>query len=429
MFISTNNLFKTDQNDSPMFTQSEQSFTDTLRKNVTRQLNKTNSNKTQNVSSTTSTPTTNSTPRELTSKRNAWDATDTSSKNNSNPDKNMYNAFLEGFYHDKLGDRQRQSERKQYQDTISRAGTKDSTLDPFLDGFYSAAKDEQGSYSQPENNVPIAQFLHKEELPKASFHKKEEPRQPGTEDDWRSYDYNEDEAILGAANEYAQNIIDKAYRLKRNGWYDSYTAGLSPYDTSELKNAENKITGAKGVTQLENGAINALATVAELGVGRLTGGASILSKAPKEILEEIVKSIPKEIAKEYIFNNLLNLPTVGDLVKDSITPITKHSIDNAQDYFDYINGGDHKYLINSKRYRDVFTARLQEELDKISATEKFGFLPQEESDRFKTAVSNRLNALIYLNENYEQEKQIADEKWERFKNQWGKEFPKIVTDY
>ena len=52
----------------------------------------------------------------------------------------------------------------------------------------------------------------------------------------------------------------------------------------------------------------------------------------------------------------------------------------------------------------------------------------EESDEFKKQLLQRLNGIIQMNENFEYEKAILDKEWERISNQWGKEFPIVVTD-
>ena len=106
-----------------------------------------------------------------------------------------------------------------------------------------------------------------------------------------------------------------------------------------------------------------------------------------------------------------------------------HSVDNAEKYYSYINDDRKKYLINSGQHRKLFLSRLQEELDKINNTETFGFLPPEENKRFKEIMAKRIREIISLNQNYEYEKQLADQEWERLKNSWAKDFPKSVADY
>lgn len=176
--------------------------------------------------------------------------------------------------------------------------------------------------------------------------------------------------------------------------------------------------------QYEDLARNGLALGAEAAVGYMTGGGSILEKSFKEILEEQIEDIPKNIFLEQV----LNLPSAGDIVKDSIPRFTKHSVGNAEEYLEIINQGDRKYLINSPEYREIFIERIEDEMKRIKSTEKFGYLPQDESDAFKEQLLQRLNWIVNMNKNYEEEKAILDEEWDLIKNQWVKELPPIITD-
>ncbi|MBQ2841174.1 MAG: hypothetical protein IJE70_07485 [Oscillospiraceae bacterium] len=273
-------------------------------------------------------------------------------------------------------------------------------------------------------------YLHaKPKAPTVYFHATPEPLQPGTEDDFKSFSHISEGGIVNAANQKADEIINNAFRQKRNWFYNSYTDGTSPYDVSELKNAEYKIKTAEGASQLENAAINIIAELPGFGLGQLIKGSSILAKTPMEILKDILNGVPGDIFKNAIFEKVLKIPTLGKFVKDSITPVTLHSIDNAEKYYSLINDDRKKYLINSNQHRKIFLSRLQEELDKINNTETFGFLPPEENEKFKEIMSKRIREIISLNQNYEYEKQIADQEWERLKNSWAKDFPKSVTDY
>jgi len=277
--------------------------------------------------------------------------------------------------------------------------------------LHQAEKRSPRNEGEALNNVRV-ELRPKEELPEIPdtyLHSKYELPQKGTENEWNSLRLgNIDDS--SAAYIYANGIIDKAYNKQYDWFLDGSGLGLSPNEVSELDTAEDRLKGAEGRTKLEEGARKLIAKGLEEYIALKTGGASILA----EDIGTILKRIPGEILKDKI----LNLPGIDDLL-DYFPRLTEHSIENAEEYLDYVNQQDRKYLIHDSWTRQKFIDQLEQDIKEIENTDKFGYLPQAESDTFKKQLLDRLNRIIYLNQNYEYEKEMLDNEWQRIKEQWG----------
>ncbi|MBQ2839768.1 MAG: hypothetical protein IJE70_00300 [Oscillospiraceae bacterium] len=277
-----------------------------------------------------------------------------------------------------------------------------------------AEEDAKSILSTQQKQVPTVYLHAKQQVPTVYFHATPEPLQSGTEDDFKSFSHLSEGGVINAANQKADEIINDAFRLKRNWFYDSYTDGTSPYDVSELKNAEYKVKKAESLSELETLARNIISKGIEYKIGVLSGEKPISKKDLGTILSEI----PKQLFEDYVEEQVIKTRGVDDLINSVAPKITLQGLKNAQDYYEYINESNSKYLVKGKRERELFVSRLRDELDKIEKTEKFGFLPQEDSNNFKKVLIDRLKNIIFLNENYEYQMQNANEKWQQIKSSY-----------
>lgn len=202
---------------------------------------------------------------------------------------------------------------------------------------------------------------------------------------WMSPLKETNDDIEKRAREYAKELLEKLYRQKHKDWYSGYHEGFSPYDMSELKTADEKLSIHEIRSKRENELRGTLPLAIEVGAA--------------------FAGVPEEM-RLYALSEILSSsgPGLSDFVEYVIPKVTEKGLTKAQKYREQVNQSEEKYLINSKKHRDVFISRIEDELKRIKATDSFGYHTQDENDRFKEALITEMMRIMYINYNYDNEK-------------------------
>ncbi len=215
---------------------------------------------------------------------------------------------------------------------------------------------------------------------------------------WMSPLKETNDDIEKRAREYAKELLEKLYRQKHRDWYSGYHEGFSPYDMSELKTAEQRY---------ENTLRNVKDNVALLQTG---AKAADIALGYKELKEGFGQPWWLTLIGATYLNEKSQIPGVYDMFNYESLVNNNNGVMKAKEEYDKLNQSEEKYLINSKKHRDIFISRIEDELKNIKNTDFFGYHTQDENDRFKEALITEMMRIMYINYNYDNEnrKYISD---------------------